>query len=549
MANQVLTLLLRNIHTIRHQKLNLFCNIITPIACLFFIWVVKAIVEEEITKTRFSIKLDIPIIFNVPLYSKLKYLNLTAKTTICEEWYLYEYENKSDINVQQFFEEMIESNNTIKSFCDDNPENHTLSPYFLRPKDVQILENETDINSYLYDRAFELNYIDLETLFNETSLTHVPDGAITIKKLDKNNFSYKMQIHDLRLPFYHRGNAITLFYIYNGQKGAEKYERYPSALLGMLWGMGLFNKAYINKLFPNITIISGLQLMPIALEDNEENIQRIINVVGTIFYPMSISLLMPLFMYNIVIEKERQLIEIMRINGLKMRNYWISYFIFNYILYLITIIFFIIFGTYVFGLNLFKDSSFLLISLTVLIWGFAQIGLAYFFQAFLSNGRTTSIIGYMIALWLTLTCACLNLALFVIPTEAPYILNILPTFAICRIFFYMASYCGYESCISDFKNVNNELRYALGYMMLGSVIFTILGVYLHEVLPKQYGIRKNPIFCIEDEIKNWCYDVSGNVLSNDQLEKVFMKMLTRDTNGHYRNLYYVIASAALSLVR
>ena len=502
MANQVLTLLLRNIHTIRHQKLNLFCNIITPIACLFFIWVVKAIVEEEITKTRFSIKLDIPIIFNVPLYSKLKYLNLTAKTTICEEWYLYEYENKSDINVQQFFEEMIESNNTIKSFCDDNPANHTLSPYFLRPKDVQILENETDINSYLYDRAFELNYIDLETLFNETSLTHVPDGAITIKKLDKNNFSYKMQIHDLRLPFYHRGNAITLFYIYNGQKGAEKYERYPSALLGMLWGMGLFNKAYINKLFPNITIVSGLQLMPIALEDNEENIQRIINVVGTIFYPMSISLLMPLFMYNIVIEKERQLIEIMRINGLKMRNYWISYFIFNYILYLITIIFFIIFGTYVFGLNLFKDSSFLLIFLTVFIWGFAQIGLAYFFQAFLSNGRTTSIIGYMIALWLTLTCACLNLALFVIPTEAPYILNILPTFAICRIFFYMASYCGYESCIGDFKNVNNELRYALGYMMLGSVIFTILGVYLHEVLPKQYGIRKNPIFCIEDEIKN-----------------------------------------------
>jgi ABC-type multidrug transport system ATPase subunit len=502
MANQVLTLLLRNIHTIRHQKLNLFCNIITPIACLFFIWVVKAIVEEEITKTRFSIKLDIPIIFNVPLYSKLKYLNLTAKTTICEEWYLYEYENKSDINTKKFFEEMIESNNTIKSFCDDNPVNHTVSPYFLRPKDVQILENETDINSYLYDRAFELNYIDLETLFNETSLTHVPDGAITIKKLDKNDFSYKMQIHDLRLPFYHRGNAITLFYIYNGQKGAEKYERYPSALLGMLWGMGLFNKAYINKLFPNITIVSGLQLMPIALEDNEENIQRIINVVGTIFYPMSISLLMPLFMYNIVIEKERQLIEIMRINGLKMRNYWISYFIFNYILYLITIIFFIIFGTYVFGLNLFKDSSFLLISLTVLIWGFAQIGLAYFFQAFLSNGRTTSIIGYMIALWLTLTCACLNLALFVIPTEAPYILNILPTFAICRIFFYMASYCGYESCIGDFKNVNNELRYALGYMMLGSVIFTILGVYLHEVLPKQYGIRKNPIFCIEDEIKN-----------------------------------------------
>ena len=60
MVSQVATLLLRNIQTIRHQKLNLFCNIISPIACLFFIWVVKTIVKEEITKTRFSIKLDIP---------------------------------------------------------------------------------------------------------------------------------------------------------------------------------------------------------------------------------------------------------------------------------------------------------------------------------------------------------------------------------------------------------------------------------------------------------------------------------------------------------
>ena len=502
MANQVITILIKNLQTVRHQKLNLFCNIISPIACLFFIWVVKTIVKEEITKTRFSVKLDVPIIFNVPLYTKFKYLNLTAKTTICEEWYLYDFDNRTNLTQRAIFENMINSNDSIKSFCDDNPKEYNISPYFLEPKDVQILENETDINSYLYDRAFELNYIDLDTLFNETSLTHVPDGAITIKELDNKNFYYKIQISDLRLPFYHRGNGITLFYIWNGIKGAEKYERYPSALLGMMWGIGLFNKAYIKYLFPNVTVISGIQLMPIALDDNEENIQRILNVVGIIFYPMAVSLLMPLFMYNIVIEKERQLIEIMRINGLKMRNYWISYFIFNYILYLITIFFFIIFGTYVFGLNLFRETSFLLIILTIFIWGFAQIGLAYFFQSFLSNGRTTSIIGYMISLWLTIICACLNMALFVLPKEAPYMLNILPSFAICRIFFYMASYCGYDSCIGDFVNVNNEVRYALGYMMLGAVIFTVLGVYLHEILPKQFGIRKTPFFCIEDEIKS-----------------------------------------------
>ena len=38
--------------------------------------------------------------------------------------------------------------------------------------------------------------------------------------------------------------------------------------------------------------------------------------------------------------------------------------------------------------------------------------------------------------------------------------------------------------------------------MLGAIIFTGLGVYLHEILPKQFGIRKSPCFCIEDEIKD-----------------------------------------------
>ena len=501
MVNQVSTILLRNLQTLYHQKSNIICSIITPIMCLFFIWVVKAIVQEEITKTRFSVKLDIPIIFNVPFYSKMKYSNLTAKTTSCEEWYLYDFENKSDTDAQKFFDEMVNSSSTLKSFCDNNPSPFNYSPYFQTTKDVQILENETDINSYLYDRAFELNYIDMESLYTEVPLSKVPDGAITIKKLDYKNFEYKMQISDLRLPYYHRGNGVTLFYIYNNVEGAKNYESYPSSLIGMMWGLGLFNRAYISKLYPNLTVISGLQLMPIQLDDNENNIQRVINLVGTLFYPISISLLMPLFMYNIVIEKERQLIEIMKINGLKMRNYWISYFIFDYIVYAVTMIFFIIFGTYVFGLNLFKETDFLLVFLTLVIWGYAQIALAFFFQAFLSNGRTTSVIGYMIALWLIIICTCLNLAMFVIPKEAPYILNIFPSFAMSRIFYYMATYCGYETCIAKFSRINDEVRYALVYMFIGGTIFLCLGVYLYEVLPKQYGIRKNPVFCIEDGIK------------------------------------------------
>ena len=501
MVSQVSSILLRNFQTLYHQKLNLLCNIITPIMCLFGIWLVKVIVQGVITKYSFSVKLDIPIIFNVPFYSKLKYSNLTAKTTSCEEWYLYDFDNKSDTTAQIFFDEMMNSTSTLKYSCDNNPPQFNFSPYFQTPQNVQILENETDINTYLYDRAFELNYIDVEKLLREENLTKVPDGAITIKKLDYKNFEYKMQINDLRLPYYHRGNGVTMFYIYNNDSNAQLYQTYPSSLIGMVWSIGLFNRAYISKLYPNLTIVSGLQLMPIRLDDNEQNIQR----------------------YNIIIEKEKQLIEIMKINGLKMRNYWISNFIFNYIIYAITMVFFILFGMFVFSLNLFTETSFLLLFLTLFVWGFAQIGLAYFFQAFLSNARTTSVIGYLIAFWLILIGTCLNLAMFVIPKEAPYLLNLFPSFGIARIFYYMASFCAYDTCISEFSRVNTEVKFALLYLTIGGIILTILGVYLYEILPKKYGIRKGPFFCIEELFKECFKEKEYNELlieENDEQENV-----------------------------
>lgn len=83
-------------------------------------------------------------------------------------------------------------------------------------------------------------------------------------------------------------------------------------------------------------------------------------------------------------------------------------------------------------------------------------------------------------------------------------------------------------------------------VLTGSVYGDPNVITMRDTLNLDIPVLKNER---RDEIKNWCYDGSGNVLSNAQLEKVFTKMLTRDANGHYHNLYYVIASAALSLVR
>ena len=102
----------------------------------------------------------------------------------------------------------------------------------------------------------------------------------------------------------------------------------------------------------------------------DEQVMRVINLLGAALFPLSLCLLMPVFIYNIVLEKEQKLIEIMKMNGMRMHNYWIVTFVFNFFIYLITIFIFFIFGRFVLGLEFFISSSYSILILFFIGWGF-----------------------------------------------------------------------------------------------------------------------------------------------------------------------------------
>jgi len=256
-----------------------------------------------------------------------------------------------------------------------------MSPYFIETK------NSTN-NDDLYDRIESLNDYDINELVNDSVLSVVPDGAVTIHEINDNTFSYTLQVNDMRMPQYHRNNGITKLQYYN--KNTNAYSNVLNVINGQLWASDLFNKAYFKNFFEDVYIMSGVQLMPIDADNNGDNIQRIINLAGITIYPVAISLLMPLFMYTIVLEKESKLIEIMKINGMKMRNYWLSNFTFNFILYSITMLIFNVFGGVGLSLSFFTQTSLPLLLIVYLGWGLCQIGMAFFFQAFLSNARSAT---------------------------------------------------------------------------------------------------------------------------------------------------------------
>ena len=157
------------------------------------------------------------------------------------------------------------------------------------------------LNDELFSQLEKLNTYDVNQLLNEDSIKDVPDGTIQINSINNDQFSYKLQVNDQRFAFYHRSNGITRSEIYNN--GLKKFSPIINVINGMLSVADLFNRAYFTRIFDDVFVASGVQIMPFSSNDGD-NIQRIINVAGSTFYPLAISLLMPLFMYTIVLEKE-----------------------------------------------------------------------------------------------------------------------------------------------------------------------------------------------------------------------------------------------------
>lgn len=101
----------------------------------------------------------------------------------------------------------------------------------------------------------------------------------------------------------------------------------------------------------------------------DTELERIINLVGLAVYPCCLCLSLPVFIYTLVLEKETKLVETMKMNGMKMYNYWLTNFAFNFLLYSMTASSYWFIGSAIFKLNFFYKTSKLLIFTVFFGWG------------------------------------------------------------------------------------------------------------------------------------------------------------------------------------
>lgn len=188
-------------------------------------------------------------------------------------------------------------------------------------------------------------------------------------------------------------------------------------------------------------------------------IDTIINLVAILIFPVSLSLLFPVFLYTVVLEKEEKLIQMMKMNGMKISSYWLVYFIFNFVFSMLTNIIFVLFGTLLTGMRFFLQSDPLLIAVVLIGWSLAQIGMAVFFQTFLNKSRSANIIGYLISIWTSMIGSTLCIGVYQFPNELPMGARFFAPFAFTRIIYLMLSGCSEGRCYGNIANIPTEMKH------------------------------------------------------------------------------------------
>jgi len=144
------------------------------------------------------------------------------------------------------------------------------------------------------------------------------------------------------------------------------------------------NQAYTRHLFNDTYVVTGMQFMPFKPAVRQEA-EKILNVVGDLIYPILTTLSLPVFLHNMVLEKEQRLIQNMKINGLRMRNYWIVTCCYNFCVYMIAVLVYYAFGRYVSGLTFFTETNPTILMVSLVGWGLNQVALSFLFSCFLDS--------------------------------------------------------------------------------------------------------------------------------------------------------------------
>lgn len=250
---------------------------------------------------------------------------------------------------------------------------------------------------------------------------------------------------------------------------------------------------------PAIVKLKGIKEMPTLAKDKIFELD-LPSLAGAFFYMLVLLQLMPVFLANIVYEKESKIKEIMSMMGLKMNIYWVVHYVFDFFVYFIVMMMLIIAGL-IFQFRVFTTNTFLSYFLLFFFWGHVLIAISFVLSTLFSSRRTALIVGYFLVLGIALLCnAVLESVfgdIFGVSAVKRSLLSCVPFFALYRGLVYLTaevSWSGPGYSISSMNLDVVNIGEVYGFLIVEWCVLMILWLYLEQVVPSGWGVKKHPLF-------------------------------------------------------
>lgn len=232
---------------------------------------------------------------------------------------------------------------------------------------------------------------------------------------------------------------------------------------------------------------------------------RLGDLLAYFFFPLILVLLLPVFMYHIVKEKETGVREMMYLMSMKTRNYVGVQYFFNYIIYILVALEFVLFAV-IFKFKLIAETTPLLTFLTLSGWGFTLVSVSFFFSAFLHKTSFASILGYVFVIVSPSAAVVFQQHIlcnrseieFTCPAAMKPFLLLFPL-PLTHIIYSASTDCLKGKCPNKASDVVNnvELLWGILFLFLNGFIYLVLGLYFEKVLKQPTGVPKHPLFPLQ----------------------------------------------------
>ncbi|ORY52928.1 P-loop containing nucleoside triphosphate hydrolase protein [Rhizoclosmatium globosum] len=210
------------------------------------------------------------------------------------------------------------------------------------------------------------------------------------------------------------------------------------------------------------------------------------NVIGSILYPFGVSFLMPLFVVSLVKEKERKIVAMMKINGVKTWIYSLSQFATFLVIYCISALVFVISG-FAFKLQVFLVTSPSVLFILFFVWGLTQISMSFLIASACRSSNMALSFSFLLVLSSVVASMSLN-TLYPFDSALPGYFLAWPPFAFIRALAVINQASYISSYTLQKLSGSDQVLWCIYYLLIESLIMQLISAYLETIIPSPLGV-------------------------------------------------------------